>query len=85
MPVTDSFQQWLGELRRKMQAAQKVGVTDLKQRAEDIGDFLAQSVSPRNPEQALLKEMWEVADEQEQQAIANCMVKLAERQNGQLH
>ncbi|HEX6988620.1 MAG TPA: DUF3243 domain-containing protein [Bacillota bacterium] len=85
MPVSDSFHQWLAELNPRVEGARKIGVGDLKKRAEDVGDFLAKYVDPQTPEQALLKEMWEVADEQEQQAIANCMFKLAERQGSRVH
>lgn len=82
MSVTESFQQFTGELRQRLQAAKSVGISDetLKQRAEDFGDYLAQNVEPQSPEQYMLRELWQVANQQEQQAIASAIYKLVERQ-----
>lgn len=85
MSVTDSFQRFTGELRSRVEAAQSLGVPDLKQRAADFGDYLAQHVDPQSPEQRLLKEMWQVANEDEQQAIANAMFKLVEQSDSRVH
>ena len=82
MPVTDQFQQFTQELSQRIQAARAAGMSqqDIKARAQQIGDWLAQSVDPRTPEQRLLKEMWQVANQQEQEAIASSLVKLVQRQ-----
>lgn len=48
--------------------------------AYQIGDYLAKQVDPKNPEERLLADLWKVADEQEQHAIANMMVKLVQQQ-----
>lgn len=87
MPFTDSFQQFTGELRQRLQAAKSLGMSEdtLKQRAEDFGDYLAQHVQPKTPEQHILRELWQVADQQEQQAIANAVYKLVERQGSNIH
>ncbi|MGB9825544.1 MAG: DUF3243 family protein, partial [Desulfofundulus sp.] len=37
---------------------------------------LADHVPPANPEQKVLKELWQVADQQEKQVIANLMTRL---------
>ncbi|QIA27291.1 DUF3243 domain-containing protein [Thermaerobacter sp. PB12/4term] len=84
MPVTDQFQQFARELSQRIQAAQQAGMSqqDIKARAQQIGDWLAQEVEPRTPEQRLLKEMWQVANQQEQEAIASSLVKVIQRQPG---
>lgn len=81
MPVTDQFQQFARELSQRIQAAQQAGMSqqDIKARAQQIGDWLAQEVAPRTPEQRLLKEMWQVANQQEQEAIASSLVKVIQR------
>lgn len=86
MPVTESFKQFTGELRQRLQAAKSMGMSEstLKQRAEDFGDYLSQHVEPKTPEQYMLRELWQVADQQEQQAIANAIYKLVEREGGNL-
>ncbi|HEY8394511.1 MAG TPA: DUF3243 domain-containing protein [Thermaerobacter sp.] len=84
MPVTDQFQQFARELSQRVRAAQSAGMSqdEIKARAQEIGDWLARAVEPRTPEQRLLKEMWQVANQQEQEAIASSLVKLVQRQPG---
>ena len=41
-----------------------------------MGDFLASKIDPRSPEQKVLKELWESADENEQRTIASVLIKL---------
>lgn len=83
MAVTGSFEQFTSELADRLKAAQGMGWSqeEIARKAADIGDYLAQNVEPRSPEQRLLKELWEVADEREQQAIANSLVKMIQRHN----
>lgn len=73
----DSFRQ---ELKGKVAAAKKTGMSNeaIEHHAESVGDYLAAHASPQSPEQALLKEMWEVADQDEQHAIADVLVKFAQ-------
>lgn len=86
MSVTDSFQQFTNELRQRLNLAESLGmsVKAIKQRAEQLGDYLAENVDPRNPEQRLLRELWQVADQQEQQAIASTMLKLVQKEGGHI-
>ena len=76
--MTDSFQQFRESLSVQVDRAQKLGASrqDLMAGAEHIGDWLAREVKPQNPEQRLLKEMWSVADQKEQEAIASSLVKM---------
>ena len=46
--------------------------------AYQIGDYLAKQVDPKNPEERVLADLWHVANEQEQRAIANMMIKLVQ-------
>lgn len=43
-----------------------------------VGDFLARRVDPKMPEQMVLKELWEVASEEEQRTLASLMVRLVD-------
>jgi hypothetical protein len=45
-----------------------------------VGDLLAQNVPPANPEQKAVKELWDVANQDERQVLANLMTRLATRQ-----
>ncbi len=48
--------------------------------AYQVGEYLAQQVEPKNEQERVLAELWKVADEQEQHAIANMMVKLVQNE-----
>lgn len=80
--MSDSFEQFKEKLHGQVERAQKAGMsrTDLVAGAEHIGDWLSKEVNPQNPEQRLLKELWQVSDQREQQAIASSLVKMADRQ-----
>jgi hypothetical protein len=79
MPLTDSFEQFRQSLSNQVQRAEQLGASrqDLMAGAQHIGDWLAREVNPQNPEQRLLKEMWSVANKQEQEAIASSLLKMA--------
>ncbi|MDI3269777.1 MAG: DUF3243 family protein [Bacillota bacterium] len=81
MPFTHSFQQFLQELGDKMEMAQHAGMShqDLAAGATHIGEWLSRHYDPQNHEQRLLKEMWDVSDAREKEAIGAIMMKLAER------
>ena len=78
MGYTDTFQDFKQELSGRLQVAQQVGLSDkeIRERASQVGDWLSQNVEPQSPEQRLLKELWTVSNEQEQQTLANALVKL---------
>ena len=73
-----SWQEWKRWLARAVEAARAAGAgpRDLVASAERLGDFLARHVDPANPQQRALQELWSVADQQEQRAIASAIIKL---------
>ncbi len=82
MSVLDNFEQWKDFLGNRLQQATQQGLNQqvVSDVAYQIGDYLAKQVDPKNPEERLLADLWSVADEQEQHAIANMMVKLVQKQ-----
>ena len=82
MPMTDSFEQFKDQLGDKLNLAHKVGASrgTILNAAKDFAGWLSAQVDPKNPEQRLLKEMWEVADENERNAMVNVLVKFMDRQ-----
>jgi hypothetical protein len=80
MSVLDNFEQWKGFLGDRLKQAQQEGMSSqvISDIAYQIGDYLAKQVDPKNPEERVLADLWNVADEQEQHAIANVMVKLVQ-------
>ncbi|GAW93721.1 DUF3243 domain-containing protein [Calderihabitans maritimus] len=80
MEIT-SFDQWLETLGKALSKAKAMGMPEdiIKNSAAKLGDFLAENVNPDISENRFLRDLWEVADETEQEAIAGAMIKLVER------
>ncbi|MBW5444506.1 DUF3243 family protein [Cohnella sp. CFH 77786] len=79
--VLHNFETWKKFLGDRVAAAKSMGVGEdtIKKLAYEIGEFLENKVDPKNDEERVLKELWDVGDESERQAMASLMVKLAER------
>ncbi|WP_102346876.1 DUF3243 domain-containing protein [Bacillus sp. Marseille-P3661] len=80
MSVLDNFDQWKDFLEGRLNQAKGDGIDQqtISNLAYEVGEYLAQEVEPKNPEEKLLAELWKVASEEEQHAIANMMVKLVQ-------
>jgi hypothetical protein len=83
MSILDNFESWKDFLGEKMQNAENQGLTQsaISNLAYEVGDYLASKVEPRNEQEAILRDLWNVASDQEKHAIANLMVKLV-KNNG---
>lgn len=80
MSVLHNWDEWKNFLGDRLNQAKEAGldqnvITDL---AYQIGDYLANQVDPKNEQERVLSDLWSVASEQEQHAIANMMVKLVQ-------
>lgn len=80
MSVLDNWDQWKGFLGERLNAAEGKGFdgSSINEMAYRIGDYLANEVEARNPEERVLADLWKVADEQEQHTIANLMLKIVQ-------
>lgn len=78
LSANQSWDEWKQTLAQAVKRGQQAGMShqDIRQRARSVGHLLASSVDPSNPEQKVLAELWRAADEQEQQALANTIVKM---------
>ncbi|AEG61819.1 DUF3243 domain-containing protein [Desulforamulus ruminis] len=76
-----SWDNWKKYLGQAMEFAEELGISKdkIENYALTAGAILADNVQPTNPEQKVLKELWDVADKDEQQIIARLMAKLASR------
>lgn len=65
----------------RVEKARKAGMSDetIANLAYQIGEFLDEHVDPKNEEERLLKELWDVGDEQERKTIARLMMKLVDK------
>ncbi|WKB34830.1 DUF3243 domain-containing protein [Terrilactibacillus sp. S3-3] len=84
MSVLDNWDQWKGFLADRMDQAKGAGISQnmITSFAAKVGDYLADNVDPKNEQERVLSDLWNVADENEQHTIANLMVKLVDNKSG---
>ncbi|KUP07184.1 hypothetical protein Q75_06560 [Bacillus coahuilensis p1.1.43] len=80
MSVLDNWSDWKNFLGDRLDHAQNEGMDEkvVNDLAYEIGDYLAKQVEAKNDQERVLADLWSVASEQEQHAIANMMVKLVQ-------
>lgn len=79
--VLETFEKWKAFLAERVNQAQAIGMSDetISQLAFQIGEFLDQKVDPKNNEERLLKDLWDVGTEEERKTLARLMVKLVDQ------
>ena len=84
MSVLDNWGQWKDFLGSRLDQAQNQGMNNnvISDVAYQVGDYLAKNVDRKNEQERVLADLWSVADQQEQHAIANLMVKLVQNNGG---
>lgn len=80
MSVLENWDEWKNFLGDRLNRAENEGMDGkvINNLAFEVGDYLANQVDPKNTQERVLADLWSVADEKEQHAIANMMVKLVE-------
>ena len=78
--VLNDFDTWKKFLGDRVSAAKKMGINEeaISKLAYEIGSFLDTKVDPKNDEERVLKELWDVGDESDRKTMAKLMVKLAD-------
>jgi hypothetical protein len=77
--ANSNWESWKKTLGQAVEFAEELGISrnQIGSMAQQVGDLLAQNVTPANPEQKAVKELWDVASQDERQVLANLMTKLA--------
>ncbi|MCA0969072.1 DUF3243 domain-containing protein [Halobacillus litoralis] len=85
MSVLDNWGSWKDFLGDRLHQAEGQGMEDgaVNELAYEIGNYLATSVDAKNEQEAVLRDLWNVADKNEQKAIAAMMVKLVQNEGNQ--
>ncbi|MCM3214676.1 DUF3243 domain-containing protein [Niallia taxi] len=80
MSILQNWDQWKDFLGDRLHHAQNDGMNKgvIGDLAFQIGDYLSNQVEPKNDQERILADLWSVASEEEQHAIANIMVKLVQ-------
>lgn len=75
--VLETFDKWKNFLADRVDQAKKAGMSEdtISKLAYQIGEFLDEKIDPKNGEEWLLKELWDVGNEEERKTIARLMVK----------
>lgn len=79
--VLSNFDSWKQFLAERMEQGKKMGLSEdtLANLAYEIGSFLDERVDPKNDEQRILKEIWDVGDADERKTLARLMCKLVDK------
>jgi hypothetical protein len=80
--VLDNFEEWKDFLHNRVDQAESLGIgrDNINQIAYRVGNFLVNNVNPRNTQERVLKDLWSVADEDQQKVLGELMVKLVENE-----
>lgn len=85
MSVLDNFHDWKSFLGERVEQAKTAGMESgtIENVAFQIGGYLAEQVDPKNDQERLLKQLWDVADDSQRKDLASLMVKLVQGGNAQ--
>jgi hypothetical protein len=81
MALLENWQKWTNFLGTNVMNAEATGMSKkaIQSTAYQIGDYLAKNVDPKNEQERVLSDLWSVASEDEQHALANMVVKLVQQ------
>jgi hypothetical protein len=79
--VLSTFEKWKSFLSERVEQAKSSGMGEdmIEKLAFQIGEFLDTKVDPKNEQERVLKELWDVGDKDDRKTIARLMVKLVEK------
>jgi hypothetical protein len=81
MDFMKDWASWRGNLQDAIKRGRDFGMSDdmIQNLSVKVGDFLAKKVCPATPEEQLMKDLWEVATQEERKTLATLMFKLVEK------
>ena len=81
METLENWDKWKETLGKAVNIGETVGMSDktINSIAEKVGTFLSNHVDPQNDEERLLKELWDVAAEDDRKVLAKLIVKITDK------
>ncbi len=78
MEMYTDWNKWKKSISRAIDIGKIAGLNDdtVVKVGAKIGDYLEHNFDPDNPQQSLIKDLWEVGDDEEQKALASMIVKM---------
>lgn len=79
MSNMDDWGAWKATLGKAVKLGEVVGMSDdtINKTAEKVGTFLTNNVDPRNDEERLLKQLWDVGDEVDRETLAKLVKRIS--------
>jgi L-lysine 2,3-aminomutase len=77
----DDFSKWKEFLGNRVDQAQAAGMSEqqIADTAYRIGNYLSDKIDPKNPQERLLKQLWEAGDKNDQHALARMMTQMVQK------
>lgn len=81
--VIENFDKWKGTLHKAIHLSEKMKISEdtITDIGKKVGDFLMNNVDTENPQQQLLKQLWEVGTQEERHSLAHMLVKMIEKEH----
>jgi hypothetical protein len=78
--ILNNFKSFKAYLGKRIELAENLGLNEeqLAVSAEKIGNYLSVHEEPRNSEEKLLQELWQVGKQEERHMLAHMLVRLAQ-------
>lgn len=75
-----SFHRFQEELAEKLQLAQTMGISDknLASQTKKLVEWMEETKEPKTPEQLVLRELWQIADNREKDVLSNLLIDLVQ-------
>lgn len=79
--VIDDFSSWKSFLGDQVSKAHSAGLSDeqITAAAVKMGQYLADKIDPSNPQNRLLRQMWDVGTPEDQKSLARMMINLVQK------
>jgi len=75
------WEQWKKTVGEAIKTARKLGMPDklIEVASVKVGDFLTKRVCAESPEEALIKDLWDVADAEERKTLGKLLFKVMDK------
>lgn len=80
--ILANFNQFKQYLSDKVEIGEKMGLSEerLAQITEKVADYLAKNEEPKNREEQVLKELWEVGEKEERHMLAHMLLRMVQKE-----
>ena len=79
--MLNDWDEWRKNIGKAVNVGENIGLSDntINNIAEGVGTFLSNNVDPRNDEERMLKELWDVANQHDRHVLAKLVVKMSKK------